>query len=62
MDRVSQTVSRADLYYFSGTGNTARAAELIAAELRAVGRAATLHRVGRDATRQAHQVTGNRGR
>jgi Pyruvate/2-oxoacid:ferredoxin oxidoreductase delta subunit len=54
-------VSHAELYYFSGTGNTTRAAELIAAELRAVGRAATLHRVGRDATRQAHQVTGGEG-
>ncbi len=35
----------ADVHYFSGTGNTARAAELIAAELRSTGHAVVLHSV-----------------
>jgi NAD-dependent dihydropyrimidine dehydrogenase PreA subunit/flavodoxin len=35
----------ATIHYFSGTGNTARAAELIAAELRTAGFAVTIHRV-----------------
>jgi NAD-dependent dihydropyrimidine dehydrogenase PreA subunit len=36
-------VASAGVFYFSGTGNTARAAELIAAELRAAGHTVTLH-------------------
>ncbi len=38
----SNHVASAGVFYFSGTGNTARAAELIAAELRSAGYAVTL--------------------
>ena len=41
----SDHMASAHVHYFSGTGNTARAAELIAAELRSAGYAVTLHRV-----------------
>ncbi len=38
-------MASAGVFYFSGTGNTARAAELIAAELRAAGHTVSLYRV-----------------
>jgi NAD-dependent dihydropyrimidine dehydrogenase PreA subunit len=41
----SDHMASAHVHYFSGTGNTARAAELIAAELRSAGYTVTLHRV-----------------
>jgi NAD-dependent dihydropyrimidine dehydrogenase PreA subunit/flavodoxin len=36
-------MASADIYYFSGTGNTARAAQLVAAELRSAGYTVALH-------------------